>query len=228
MMKRTALYFLIALAPMANAQIPTTDAVAFGQRAAQQLETIAQMGSQLVELKNQLEQAKRQYDSITGIRNLGSILYDQTLRNTLPDDMSDIYSSSMNSAFGISGSIADILETEKNQGTVSDIKSKISERQRNLAATDKAIGLRAYDGAKKRLDQIESLMGRINGTSDPKAIAELQARIAVEQAAVGNEQSKLAVISQLQANEAKLIEQQKSELSQKVLSNDNTGMPGIR
>src|SRR5690606_39533596 len=49
-------------------------------------------------------------------------------------------------------------------------------------AQDKAFALDAYDAARDRLNQIDQLMGRINTTQDPKDIAELQGRIAAEQA----------------------------------------------
>ncbi len=69
------------------------------------------------------------------------------------------------------------------------------------------------------------LMGQINLTRDPKGIAELQARIAVEQAAVQNETTKLQLVGMLQRAEERLIEQQKSDLAQRILSASNRGMP---
>ena len=45
----------------------------------------------------------------------------------------------------------------------------------------------------QRTTQIEALRAEINATQDPKAIAELQARLAAEQAQVDNDQTKIAL-----------------------------------
>jgi len=98
-------------------------------------------------------------------------------------------------------------------------------RSRTTAVTDKAVGVRAFEGARARLSQIEGLMAEINRTRDPKAIGELQARIAVEEAAVANETTKLQLVAMLQRAEERLLEEQKRELAQRILSASNRGMP---
>ncbi len=49
-------------------------------------------------------------------------------------------------------------------------------------------------------------MAKINGTPDPKAIAELQGRIAAEQAMIQNEQTKLQMYQMVAAAEDRLQE----------------------
>ena len=71
-------------------------------------------------------------------------------------------------------------------------------------------------------------MGQINGTSDPKAIAELQARIQAEQAAINNEATKLQMIAMLQQAEQRLIDEQRTQLNRRILSGSNTGFPSLR
>jgi len=126
---------------------------------------------------------------------------------------------------GITGPLRSIRSAERLSGSVADAQASIAARSRDATMIDKAVGMRAFDGARARLSQIEQLMGRINVTRDPKAIAELQARIAVEQAAVQNETTKLQLVAMLQRAEERLIEQQKSDLAQRILSATNTGMP---
>lgn len=227
-MKKYLVLFLLVLATPVYAQIPTTDGVAAAQRQANQTATLAQMAAQLMELKAQLQQARTTYESVTGSREFGMVAYSQAIKYALPDDMVDMYNSAESSLTGISGSVAQIIDNEKLNGNVSEVQSKIRQRQRLMAATDKAVGISAYNGAKARLAQIEALMGKINTTQDPKGIAELQARIQVEQAAIGNEQAKLAVMQKMQASEAALLEQQKVDLNQRILSTENQGMPGIK
>jgi type IV secretion system protein VirB5 len=228
MTKYVFVLLALLLPSAAFAQIPTTDGIAAAQREQNQIQTMAQLAQQLAQLKAQLDQAKQQYTSLTGSRGFGSIVYSQALRETLPPDLVNTYESSANAAFGISGSIADIMKNENNAGSVNEMKAKIEDRRRMMGYTDKAIGIKAYEGAQGRLNQIESLMGQINTTDDPKAIAELQARIAVEQSAIGNEQNKLAIMSRMQENEAALVKQQERDLSRRILSNDNQSMPGIQ
>lgn len=104
----------------------------------------------------------------------------------------------------------------------------IDERSRRTMVTDKAIGLRAYEGAQQRLDQIDGLMDEISRTQDQKAIEELQARIAAEQTAIQNETTKLQMIAHLRHAEQTLIAEQKRELNRRILSSENRAMPTLR
>ncbi|KFA32187.1 type IV secretion system protein, partial [Xanthomonas vasicola] len=85
-------------------------------------------------------------------------------------------------------------------------------------AQDKAFAGEAYAAAKSRLDQINSLMGQINQTQDPKAIAELQGRIASEQAMIANEQTKLQLFQMMAQADEKLHEQRQREINAKQLA----------
>lgn len=208
-----------------NAMYPVFDAT----RAADFIQQMSKIKEQISTLKSQLSQAQQMYQSVTGTRNFGDLLRNTGLIDYLPDDMKTIYNSLSGNGFsGISGSISDILDSEEFTGAIDTAQKLIEKRSRETAATDKAVGLKAYDGAKKRLQQIESLMDRINTTNDEKGIEELQARIAGEQAAIENEMTKLAMISQLQEAEQRLISEQKKELNRRILNSENTGMPEIR
>jgi len=200
-----------------------------GTRAADFVQQFTRMKEQLDTAKDQLAQAQRMYESVTGARGLGDVLRNQNLREFLPEDLKSVYDSANGGGFsGISGSIKDILREEELTGSVADMRSSIEQRSRNTAATDKAIGLKAFEGAQQRLAQIERLMDEISMTQDQKAISELQARIQGEQAAIQNETTKLQMIAQLRSAEQALIAEQKRERSMKILSSKNQGMPGIR
>lgn len=80
---------------------------------------------------------------------------------------------------------------------------------------DQGMALDAYAIAASRLDQIEQLSQRINGTKDPKAIAELQGRIASEEAAIQNEQTKLQLYQMVADAQTKIQEQRQRELNQR-------------
>lgn len=218
--------FLGASGPVLAAGIPVFDAT----RAADFIQQFARMKEQLDTARQQLAEAQRLFDSMSGIRGFGDLFRNTGLREYLPDDLRKIYDSVNGGGYaGISGSIQDILNQERlGTGSVNDLRQAIVDRERNAAATEKAVGLRGYEGAQRRLAQIEALMDEIGRTQDQKAIEELQARIAAEQAAIQNETTKLQLIAHLREAERKLIAEQRRELNQRILSNQNTGMPQIR
>lgn len=217
--------FLGVSAPAMSSGIPVFD----GTRAADFIQQMVKVKEQIDVARNQLAEAQRMYESVTGVRGLGDSLRNPQLRQFLPDDLKSVYDSANGGGYaGISGSLKDILNAEKLAGSVEDGLRRIQERSLNSAATDKAVGLRAYEGAQARLNQIEALMDQISKTQDQKAISELQARIAGEQATIQNEMTKLQMIAQLRQAEQNLVAEQKHAVSQRILNSQNEGMPGIK
>ena len=200
----------------AHAQgIPVFDSSSFGQMVL----SVRALGEQLTELR-------ATYGALSGTRGLGSVLYDPRLRQYLPSAWGRVYDGAAAGGYaGISGTLQAIQAAERAQGSVPDAQAAIAARSRTTAATDKAVGLAAYEGAQVRLRQIEGLMGEVNRTRDLKAIQEVQARIAIEQAAVQHETTKLQLVAMLQRAEERLVEQQKSDLAQRIFRSSNTGMP---
>lgn len=189
----------------------------------------------LVEVKNQLEtarsqlsQAQQMYESVTGTRGFGDVLRDGNLEQYLPADARALYDGSGGGA-GITSSIQDILRQEQDglTGAVPDAEARSRQRVQTALATNKVLGLRAYEGAGARLEQIEALLDQIGQTQDPQALGELQARLAGEQAAIHNEAVKLQVIASLRDMEDRLAAQQRDELSRRILDPTLQEMPGI-
>jgi type IV secretion system protein VirB5 len=220
------LKLLVAAALMSStvsAQIPTTDVANLAQQVAAQLETMMQWKNQYDQMTEQIDQAKQQYESLTGSRNLGKIMNDPALRDYLPDDWQGVYDAVRKGGYsGLSGRAQTIYDGNKafdacKVYTLSD--QRIScEAMAVKGSQDKAFALDAYDKAKSRLNQIDQLMSKINTTSDPKAIAELQARIASEQAMIHNEQTKLQMYQMVAAAEDRLQAQRKRELNARTWS----------
>jgi len=206
----------LAFAASASAQgIPVFDSSSFGQ-----------MVLSVKALGEQLTQLQKTYQAMSGTRNLGSVLYDPTLRGSLPADWARVYDTAIAGGYaGVSGPLRAVEDRERLPSQVADAQASIAARSRTTAITDKAVGLRAFEGARARLAQIEQLMRQINLTHDAKGAQEIQARIAVEQAAVQNETTKLQLVAMLQRAEERLVEQQKSDLAQRILSASNRGMP---
>ncbi len=196
--------------------------VAAIEQAAQQVaawgEQHGQMIEQITTMGNQLAQLKQTYDSLNGNRNLGTIMNNPALRNYLPQDWQKVYDGVKQGGYaGLTGTAKTMYKQ------VYDGCKHIAAEDERLAceasavkgAQDKGFAMDAYDKAQGRMDQIEQLMAEVNNTQDPKAIAELQARIATEQANIQNEQTKLQMYAMVAAAEDRLQEQGRHELNAK-------------
>jgi len=216
----------LAATPCAHATgVPTVDAVLNGTAIGQ----LMQLYEQYKTLKDQYSQLQATHAAMTGSRGLGSIFYNPALKGMLPPDMTKVYDAVKGGGYaGISGSIKDILKKEKFSGSIDDMQTSIQDRQRDSAATDKAVGLKAYDSALARLSTIENLMNAVSGTNDVKAAEEIVGRIGAEQAAMQNEQTKLQLIGMLQQSERNLIQEQKRDMNRRILSTSNSAMPTIK
>ena len=210
----------IAMSSAAFAQIPVTDGASIANSIQQQIETIAKWKMQYDQMTSQINQMKQQYESLTGSRNLGQILNNAALRDYLPNDWQGVYDAVKSGGYsGLSGRAQSIYEANKAFDACMVFKlvdqRTACEAQAVKGAQDKAFALDAYDKAKSRLIQIDQLMAKINDTPDPKAIAELQGRIAAEQAMIQNEQTKLQMYQMVAAAEDRLQEQRQRELNAK-------------
>lgn len=223
-MKALVAALAITMAGAASAQIPVTDGASIANSIQQQIETMAKWKMQYDQMVSQIDQMKQQYQSLTGSRGLGDILNNPALREYLPSDWQGVYDAVKSGGYsGLSGRAQSIFEENKVYdlcGNLADSQQRTHcEAQAVKGAQDKAFALDAYDKAKSRLTQIDQLMAKINDTSDPKAIAELQGRIAAEQAMIQNEQTKLQMYQMVAAAEDRLQEQRQREINAKVLAN---------
>ena len=211
---------LFALTTAAWAQIPVTDVANITQDAVNQAANIAQYIAQVEQLKIQVQQELQQYQALTGSRNLGDIFNDPKYRQYLPADWQKVYDQVRSGGYaGLTGTSRSIYD--KNQiydacASVQDVDQKsVCEADAVKPAVDQGMATDAYNTATSRLDQIEQLTKQINATNDPKAIAELQGRIATEQAAIQNEQTKLQLYQMVADAQDKIQEQRQRELNQR-------------
>lgn len=204
----------------ATAQIPVTDGASIARQVANQIETVAKWQLQYEQMMSQIDGMEREYKALTGGRGLGTVLNDPRYREYLPTEWQGVYDSVRNGGYaGLSGRASEIY----NENQVFDGCAHIQVDTQRLAcearavkgAQDKAFALDAYDAARDRLNQIDQLMARINSTQDPKDIAELQGRIAAEQAMIANEQTKLQMYSMVAEAEDRLQEQREQEMAMK-------------
>jgi type IV secretion system protein VirB5 len=214
-----------------QAQIPVTDGASIATNILNQAETIAQWTSQYQQMINQINQMEKEYASLTGKRNLGAIFNDPQFRQYLPSDWQSVYDQIQQGGYsGLTGDAQTIFDENK----ISDARCRsfASEQQRIICeagsakpSQDLAFEKNAYEKSKARLNQIDSLMNQINQTSDPKAIAELDARIATEQAAIQNEQTKLAMFKMISDTNEQLRLEKQQQLNIETERNEGTIPP---
>ncbi len=221
----------IAASSAAFAQIPVTDGASIAKSVENQIETMAKWKMQYDQMVSQIDQMKQQYAAVTGARGMGELFNNPQLRDYLPQDWQGVYDSVKSGGYaGLSGRAESIYDNNKVYdacvGFVSNEQRTNCEAQAVKGAQDKAFALDAYDAAKNRLSQIDQLMRQINQTQDPKAIAELQGRIAAEQAMIQNEQTKLQMYQMVAAAEDRLQQQRQKEINAKIV--DQRGYPTLQ
>jgi len=221
---------LSSFASVSFAQIPVTDGAAIARHTASQIETIAKWKMQYDQMVSQIEQQKQQYQSVTGTRNLGNIMNNPALRDYLPNDWQGVYDSVKKGGYsGLSGRGASVYGANRVfdscASSVNVDYRKACEAMAVKASQDQGFALDAYDKAKSRIGQIDQLMGKINETNDPKAIAELQGRIAAEQANIQNEQTKLQLYKMVADAEEKVQQQRIKEMNAQQFSSQRALRP---
>ena len=77
-------------------------------------------------------------------------------------------------------------------------------------AANKAMTMQAYDATLARVNNINALMAKADTTMDTKAAADLQNRMASENAMIQNEQIRLNLLAQLQVAETQLANEQRA------------------
>ncbi len=172
-----------------QAQLAVIDNVQVAQQLDHHVETIERWIMQLHHLE-------RQYKAITGKGILGTALNSPDFHHYLPTAWMQTYTHLQEKGYeALEGLAKEIYRShhlfESCDFLLTADKRLACEAQAVKTAQDKAFAIQAYNTAKKRLAQIESLMHAINQTDNLKSIADLQGRIAAEQANIQNEHTKL-------------------------------------
>jgi type IV secretion system protein VirB5 len=200
---------LIGIQP-AHAGIPTIDVAAITQ-AILQVQAWAEQYSQMVK---QLEEMQRSYENLSGVRGMGSLADDPASRKYLPDDYQEVHNNGVGRWQEIleTNRIYDIEETglSEDSDTVKEYKESAKQAAINQAAAEES-----YKSASQRFDALQVLLNKINDAPDAKDIADLQARIQIEQAMLQNESNKLQAMSQFTAAQQVLEHQRLIQIRMK-------------
>ncbi|WP_321968959.1 type IV secretion system protein [Paraburkholderia tropica] len=167
---------------------------------------LAQEMVQVNQLYQQIQNQEQQYQALTGNSSFGTIMNDASLRNYLPEQWQNIYDQAKSGSLsGISSS----MRTIEQQEGMTNASTAGEQRYYDTLAANKAMNEQAYTATMARLNNIQSLMQQSNLTQDPAQKADLQVRMAAEQAMVNNDQTRLQLTSQLQQTELRLAEEQR-------------------
>ncbi len=214
-MKKWLLGFVVALCLVGNAR---------AQFAVIDVAAIVQLVQQLRALEQQLEQAKAEFDSITGGRGMERLL-EGTVRNYLPSNWGELLGSleGAQDAYGaLSAGLRVLLEA--NAVLTEDELAEIPEAQRaeliaarRSTAALQALAREALAATSARFESLQALIDAIAGAEDQKAILELQARIGAEHDMLLNEQTKLELLDRgLKAEETLRVQRAREHALQSV------------
>jgi type IV secretion system protein VirB5 len=186
--------------PAAHAQWAVIDVGAI----AQLIEQIATMQQQLETARNTLRQAEQQYRATTGGRGMERLL-SGTDRNYLPANWAQLEAAVLR-ADGTYRALGARLQAALNDNALlsddriaelSPMEREQLEAARRSAAMSQVTSRQALETTSGRFEALQQLVDAIPAAQDQKAILDLQARIAAEQAMLVNEQTKLNVLQQV-------------------------------
>ena len=184
--------------------IPTVDAATI----AQLQEQLLTARDQLKNLTDQLATAKSQLAAFTQSSGYGNAVGNPDVRNqlraALPSSAQDLLNRSGGSS--LDGDVNRITDQVMGPVNFQEDRQTLSKRALNIEATSKAMSERAYDSMTRRLANVDALQDKINQTTNPKEIAELQARIQIEQANIQAEQVRIQLASQQLEAERHLLQ----------------------
>jgi type IV secretion system protein VirB5 len=177
----------------ANAQgIPVMDIDSIIQSILSVLQSLQQIENQIA----QIRQYESQLKALSGARNLGQVLNSPLLQNYVPANAMTIVSSIESGGYsGLSGTAKGLRDARMTYNCLDKEGDARTNCQSVLAQPyqQKAFMEDAMTAARGRISQIQSLMGQIDATVDPKGVAEIQARIEAENALIQHEQTQITM-----------------------------------
>jgi type IV secretion system protein VirB5 len=187
-------------------------------------QTILQVMNDITEIENQVQQISQlqnQLDSINGMRNLGNVFDDPTLKNYVPAEAYN-YINAVDAA-GYSGLNA-TAKALRDAGMLYNCMDLTGGARTSCQAAlsqpyqQKGLLQDAMKSAAGRLSQIQSLMGQINSTTDQKAVQEIQARIGAENALLAHEMSQVQMLQGMADSEERIARSRDRERQYQMLT----------
>lgn len=187
---------------------------------AQAVEQVAQLIQQLQVMQQQYEQLMQTYQAIahlpqTALNQLGQRLNVDQFRNALPSQSSVLGSVMNGTALG-SGSFGSAAQGYLNQNRVyappgQDFQAQEMQRNANSVAGAQAMASELYQSAANRVAALQGIETQLANAPDAKAVADLQARLAAEQAYIQAQQVQAQSLAMWQASQERNEAQRRDE-----------------
>lgn len=187
------------------------------------IQTILQVLNDVTKIENQVQQITRlqdQLNSINGMRNLGNVFNNPTLKNYVPAEAYTYLNAVNTSGYsGLNGTAKALRDAGMVYNCMDLAGAARTDCQAALAQPYQQKGLLqdAMKSAAGRLSQIQSLMGQINATSDQKAVQEIQARIGAENALLAHEVSQVQMLQGMADSEERIARSRERERQYQML-----------
>jgi type IV secretion system protein VirB5 len=187
------------------------------------VQTIQQVLDDITSIENQVQQINQlqsQLNSINGIRNLGQVFNNPMLKNYVPAEAYTYLNAVNTSGYSGLNATAKALRDAGMVYNCMDLAGAArTDCQSALAQPYQHKGLLqdAMKSAAGRLTQINSLMDQINATSDQKAVQEIQARIAAENALLAHEVSQVQMLQGMADSEERIARSRERERQYQML-----------
>ena len=188
------------------------------------IQTITQVLNDITKIANQVEQIEalqQQLSSINGMRNLGNVFDSSALKNYVPANAYTMVNAIDTSGYGgLTATSKTLRDAQMLYNCMDRAGAARTECQSTLAQPYQQKGLLqdAMKAASGRLEQIKSLMTQINGTSDQKAVLEIQARIGAENAMLAHEMSQVQMLVGMADSEERIARSRDRERQAEMLN----------
>lgn len=157
-----------------------------GANATNALQQIIHMKEQIDNQIEQIAQLKKQLEAVTGSKDIGSSI--GNIADSLPAEWQSIYNSVGNTDY-----------KKRIKG-----KEYTPETALKQLTQNHDMSIQAFNDTKKRLNNIQKMIQKIDETEDLKAAQDLQNRIAAENAIIQNNQTKLDMMARLAEQQEKI------------------------
>ncbi|MGK6315618.1 P-type DNA transfer protein VirB5 [Neorhizobium sp. DT-125] len=181
-----------------------------------QVESIAQLKSQLDALNTQIQKADQLFDALNKLTNMGDVanlLNDPAIREALPQDFAALEGLFKGNGSGVFGESASrhLDANSTYRTTANDFYAEELARVQKRNAGQLSLGQQIYEAATKRIDGIDQLRRHISSASDAKEIADLQARLQAESAFLQIDVLRMQGLQMIQAAQAQVDQQRQVE-----------------
>ncbi|UZO95028.1 VirB family protein (plasmid) [Roseomonas mucosa] len=168
---------------------------------AQAVEQVRQLQQQYQTLQQQLQTAQQTYESVThapdnALRDLGQQFNVDQFRNALPNTQSI---TNMMDGQAIGAQAQQYLNRNRvYQPTGDDFNAQELNRGAQSIANNQAVATQLYQSASARITALQGLESQLQSAPDAKAVADIQARIAQEQAMIQAQQVQAQSLGMMQ------------------------------